>query len=245
MLNSDVVVAECAARLRQIPHLPLGLTYDADRIAAEYAALMPGSLVPYRSSSSSEYVREFLAESWNGVCLTGPAGDAHRGLTELSYSSRSTMAFRPTPLARLCPYTMSVVKEIGCLTMLNRIMRVNPGGSLSWHSHHYDFGASPDSHTIHVPITVPPNFFYSVTDFFHYKMGNHIREPIVYHNQTYPPGQATMFNCWHMHNVFNESDKPRLSLMMYVSLYDKNTCDILMAAADRYDGPFIHSKVVL
>ena len=227
-----------------IPHLDLGKEFDVEKMRAEFLNLSIDTLQPYRSSTPQ--IADMIAQNWHGASLFSPDGSVHGDLTEnpKNYISQC----KPTALAERCPYMVSIVDELGGQDAENylgtraRIMMVKPKGKLTWHSHQFDGVEAfrPWITVVHIPIFSPFEFRYSVIPIGDFRLGDHANEKMKIYTENYPVGRATMFNCVHMHNVFNDSENAaRISLMLYLDLNNPKTYDIVDRAVANYTGEWI------
>ena len=89
---------------------------------------------------------------------------------------------------------------------------------------------------VQIPIYVPQGFTYSVVranDLSKLRKGQKVKT----YDMEYKAGRAYIFNSYHPHNVFNNTDEYRITLMTYMD-YEKNK-QILQKAIDNYDGPVL------
>jgi Aspartyl/Asparaginyl beta-hydroxylase len=225
----------------QIPHLDLGLDFDVNMLLKEYQELEKRNYFkPYESKVSFDIVKKIIKESWHGLSLLSGDGELHSDLNEDSdfYNKKRIR----TIAAELSPYMMSVVNTIGSENQRIRVMKILPGGHLTWHSHYLDnFIQLPvlEYITVHVPIIAPKKFKYSVISLKDFRLGDIERDGIKVYSENYKAGRAHMFNCFHYHNVFNHDTEARVSLMLYLNLYEENTFEIVKKAVSTYEGPRI------
>jgi hypothetical protein len=232
--NSDY--ANVLQKVIEIPHLDLGIGFDAKMLLKEVEDLGPDIFQPYKSRVQN--LRPLIAKSWQGFSICSPDGSLHNDLEEDHDYSTKTM--QRTPAAERMPYTMRVINTLGSENVRARIMRVMPGGQLSWHSHQFDYATfQPENIVVHVPISVPDKFRYSVINIVDYRVRDIEKEGVTVYTQNYPAGRATMFNCVHMHNVFNDSDVPRISMMLNLNINNHNTFEIVKNAVEKYEGPLL------
>jgi hypothetical protein len=90
-----------------------------------------------------------------------------------------------------------------------------------------------------VPILAPEKFRYSVINIKDYRLGDIENDGLKVYSENYPAGRATLFNCVHMHNVFNDDETPRISLMLNLKLSQPKTFEIVKKAVEKYDGPLL------
>lgn len=235
---SQLAQRDLYARIKDIPHLRLGMLFDPSVLQEEFSNLPPNILKPYQSRTAHSEILDKLSESWHGATLVGPWKDPYSAVTETPVNAP---ACQPTTLAPLCPTMMGVIEKLAGFNTISRIMAIKPGGHLSWHSHYYDHKTGP-AHggiVLHVPILMPEKFRYSVTSYWRWRMGDVEKQPLRFFNDNYQPGEAVVFNSHHLHNVFNDDRTDRISLMIYGSLANEQTASIVDAAARAYEGPMI------
>lgn len=238
MLSKEAAL-ELLVRLRPIPHLALPLQFDPAPLKADWENLPPDILKPYNTNSNQVYIQELTARSWHGVCLNSYDGGSY---TALSETSAEIKGLRPTAVAELVPNMMAVVDHIGVGNQhgLTRLMRVNAGGHLPWHSHFFEYNPSGSPGIIvHVPVLRPERFRYSVVSIREFRCGDPKNVPWTFHDANYAEGQPTIFNSYHMHNVFNDDVTPRISMMIYLGLQHPFVHDLVEDAVKRYSGPLI------
>lgn len=203
---------ELLQELYAIPHLDLGITFDANKLLKEYDALAD-VMQPYRSKYAP--VDEIYKRSWYGVSLFSPDGSLHGDLTE----GETAVRCKRTPILDKCPYMEEVIKFLYADECRSRIMQIKPHGQLAWHSHVFDNNQPLYSLTVHVPIVMPETFRYSVINIEEYRFGDIDKNPLKVYNSKYDVGRAMLFNSIHVHNVFNDDDSTtRTSLMIYLDL---------------------------
>lgn len=230
---------EVLDKLKSIPHLRLGVSFDLARILAEYESLSDEDFHQYETRAYVDEVRDTIERSWWGCSLLSSNGQTYGDLIEGQKVLKNVV----TSAGKKCPYMLDMVSQLGnrneCVA---RIMKIKPGGQLSWHSHAYDYGAGPGSKnlmTIHVPIVSPPKFKYSVMSIRDNRLTDlELHRPKVY-SKWYDPGEAWLFNSYHMHNVYNYDDHDRVSLMLYLSINNDRTYEIIARAAENYSGELI------
>ncbi len=218
-------------KVKRIPHLELGLTFDVPRMLDEVALVQ--RFDPY--TTRAKRVREQYALAWSGACLNSRDGDPYTEMTEEPSTAKTAPRLK-TQVGEMCPYLWGISEQLGTVPLYRaRIMRIAPGSTLVWHSHVQQHGQPETTLTLHVPIIVPLGFEYQVMGTDSYKSGSH--DPI--YSARYEPGQATIFNSYHYHNVSNPSAEYRVSLMLYASLNDHKFRALVDTAAQLYSGPFI------
>lgn len=234
------------AKLDRIPHLDLGMRFDACRLEAELEAIDPALFQPYRTMYTR--YKDLLASSWHGVSIVSPGGTLHDDLTESQFEAVG--AYKPTSVAEQSPYMMNVIRDLGGEARRVRLMRIHPLGHLAWHRHTAQgsidgegaIGARPNWNDIivHVPIRMNPEFTYEVIDLASYQTLDFGAGDMPVHRKSYPAGEAWVFNGVNIHNVFNRSKtETRYALMMNLDIRLRRTFEIVSAAVDRYDGPWL------
>ena len=241
---------DLSKKLDKIPHLYLGKNYDLGRLQAELDTIDPALFVPYRTKS--RYV-EKMARDWHGVSFCSPGGTLHDDLSEEYYAPKTN--FEYTSLTKQCPYIQEMIEDLGGAYRRARLMRVNPGGSLTWHKHSCESSIEGQWRggelrvnwyevIAHVPLRTNPQFSYEVIETASYQTVDFLTEPLRIHRKNYPAGEAWAFNGVHVHNVFNRSkDEPRYTMMLQLDLRTRKTFEIMSAAVERYmaneEGPLI------
>jgi hypothetical protein len=139
---------------------------------------------------------------------------------------------------------MKVAEVLGAENRRTRVMVVKAGWRLNWHSHFFDgHGIDVEKQkyevVVHVPIVAPHGFKYSVMSIQSFRLTDFSHEPLNIYESNYPPGQAWMFNSYHMHNVFNPTEHDRVSIMMYLDLRNVKTFNIVSNAVYKYKGHMI------
>ena len=217
-------------KLLRIPHLDLGLEFDAVRMAEEIKII--DNFAPYKSKDPIS--ADLYEKNWSGASLVSIDGSVFGDMEELK--TYPTIEPKKTPLADRCPYLMQILDRLKATSERTRIMRIAPKGQLDWHSHVLHHKQNVKRLVVQVPIFLPKEFRYSVInakDFNKLKRG----ESVKTYDMQYQPGKAYIFNSYHPHNVFNPSEEYRITLMTYMS-YDKNK-DLIDKAIENYDGPLL------
>jgi Aspartyl/Asparaginyl beta-hydroxylase len=233
---------EILDKLKSIPHLRLGKSFDLSRILKEYESIPDEDFHTYESTAYIDEVRETIERNWKGCSLLSSNGQTSGDLIEGPKLLKNLI----TSAGKKCPYMMEVISELGdrneCVA---RIMKIKSGGQLSWHSHAYDYGVGKGSKnlmTIHVPIISPPKFKYSVMSLRDNRLTDlELEKPKIY-SKWYNPGEAWLFNSYHMHNVYNYDDHDRVSLMLYLNMHNEKTYKIVSEAVKNYSGELIPSR---
>lgn len=225
-----------------IPHLQLFKSFDAQALQRDFMKVPQEWIQPYRSTQKE--MASYVAANWLGASVFSPDGTLHNDLTESyeNYDGRS----RGTPLADRCQYFSHVCQELGGQSdhgMRMRLMFVKPKARLTWHSHQFDGGNNykPWMLVCHVPIFTPKTFRYSVMSVEEFRLRDMEKFgiPTIY-TKTYQPGETWVFNSFHMHNIFNDSDNEmRVSLMLNINLKNPKTFAIVDRAVAQYTGEFI------
>lgn len=231
--------------VNHIPHLKLPIEFNAQQLQSEFVKIPPQYFQPYRSSVP--VMASYVASIWHGVSLFSTDGSTHGDLTE---NPKQTFEgpCKPTAVADICPYMASVAQDLGGQDIQNnagtrcRLMLVQPRGQLTWHSHQFDGveNFKPWMIVCHVPIFAPKDFRYSVISIKEFRMGDHERTPMTVHTANYPAGEAWIFNSFHMHNIFSDTDREiRASLMFSLNLKNPKTYELVDRAVSEYKGPFV------
>lgn len=207
--------------IKTIPHLDLLKQYDVDKLTSEL-----NKVKQFKNYETKyKFSQNLYNKAWSGASLYGTDGDPYKNFTENSVSKNMSI----TPIGKMCPYMMSIMEDIGTENTLTRIMRISPNTKLNWHSHHLDHQQPEHILTVQVPIYVPKNFKYVVKG---------IKDNKTY-EKIYEAGRAYIFNSFHYHNVFNESDEYRVTIMVYMDLKKEKCLNLVENAILNYKGPRI------
>lgn len=220
-------------KLDRIPHLPLGIEFDVNKILDELQKLPYGSSV-YRSALSFDKVMEIHDQTrWDSIALYSVDGKVESNPAEPWEGD-----FQATDAIKSCPYLDSVLKSVGGGKLLARVETFWKEGSAGWHSHILE-ARQPDWISIwQLPISMPKESKYSVISFMDYR-GSDFLKPIPVYEQWYEPGKAYCLNGYHYHNAFNYSDDPMIMIRFYVDKREKKVQEILQKAMDDYRGAMI------
>jgi aspartyl/asparaginyl beta-hydroxylase len=240
----SVTIEALAERLRDIPHLDLGLQFDAAKMMAECEQIGQ-EYTPYKTRSVREAAA--YAKAWAGRSLIGYDYDSREGMHEHTddFDRRireQDLRLQKTDLGEKCPYLIWVACSLHGDHNRTRVMQVAKGGHLAWHSHVQNHGQSTMTLTVHVPIVMPETFTYQVTHSNNLRLWQRawqVRSSEHVHVAKYPVGRATFFNSYHYHNVFNPSAENRISLMLYLDLRNKSVQELFEAAIDNYRGEYV------
>lgn len=224
-------------KVLSIPHLDLNLNFDVARLEQEAGSI--SKFDPYQTQHL--FSKDHYANNWSGASIVGTNGDVYMDLVETD----KFLDVKPTALARQCPYLFEIICKFGVPKYRARLMKISPGGSLHWHSHILQHAQPKSRLTVHVPIAVPENFEWVVIhaddfvdNYFKWRSATPNEIDAKSYRLRYQPGTATVFNSYHMHNVFNyDANQPRLSLMLYVDLKDETTYQLVNCAVEKYIGP--------
>lgn len=227
-------------QLRNIPHLPLLFSYDAEKIQQEIKEC-PFPLIEYRATMQDNH--KHLENKWSNLSLYSydrqifcdPLEGAGPGELERIWGH-----FHKTGLSEYLPYTYEVIDSLGAGKALARIEEIGPKVTMGWHNHVFELFHPETMMIIQTPITVPKRFKYSVISNKDYRgmdFGKHI--PKVYES-TYQPGIPVIFNAYHYHNVFNfDETETRLTIRFFADLRDEKVYDMVEEAVEQYNGEYI------
>jgi hypothetical protein len=226
-------VENILTKLDRIPHLPLGIEFDADRILQELKQL-PYDAFLYRSALSFDKVMEIHDQTrWDSIALYSVDGKVKSNPAEPWEGD-----FQATDAIKQCPYLDSVLKSVGGGKLLARVETFSKEGSAGWHSHILE-ARQPDWISIwQLPLSMPKESKYSVISFMDYR-GSDFLKPIPVYEEWYEPGKMYCLNGYHYHNAFNYSDKPMIMIRFYVDKRDQKVQEILDRAMDNYRGAMI------
>ena len=219
--------------LIQIPHLTLPIEFDLAAMVAELHCI--DDYIPY--STIVKELQEKYREAFHGRSLFNDTGNSRDGMAEIY---NDTMPVQPTELAAQMPVTTAAVQSLGA--QRTRIMNLKAGKSLDWHRHY----AQPARFlTVHLPLIMPPDFFYEVTPRSNINRSASPIDDALIHRAQYPAGKPTVFNSYHYHNVTNNSDLDRISIMMYCDLNTPLLRELVTQAVREYRGPLIPTMLPL
>ena len=220
-------------KLDRIPHLPLGIEFDADKILQELKQL-PYDTFLYRSALSFDKVMEIHDQTrWNSIALYSVDGKVESNPAEPWEGD-----FQATDAIKLCPYLDFVLKSVGGGKLLARVETFSKEGSAGWHSHILE-ARQPDWISIwQLPLSMPKESKYSVISFMDYRGSDFLKQIPVY-EEWYEPGKMYCLNGYHYHNAFNYSDDPMIMIRFYVDKRDQKVREILDKAMDNYEGAMI------
>lgn len=221
--------------LNNIPHLPLNIEFDHERILQEVNSL-PHVLKKYRSALSNGKVMKIHDEErWDSLALYSIDGKV-----ESNPAEPWTGDFIKTEVLELCPYLDSVLQSVGGGTLLARIEFFNKGGSAGWHSHIMEAGQPEWISVWNLPLVMPKDSKFSVLSFMEYR-GSDYTKPVKVYEGWYEPGKMYCLNSYHYHNAFNYNDEPMIMIRFYVDIRDPKVHEILKIAMDSYNGERIQS----
>ena len=199
--------------INDIPFIELDLDIDHSKLLSEYREIE--SRYEFKGYESNYFaVRKKYKNSWSGIGLISSNGELYSDMSENAPEN-----LRSTELKKICPYMFSLIKMLGADDTRCRIMRIAPKSSLVWHSHMLEHGQPPWQLTCQIPIIVPEEFDYYVLHKDDFRWWKRFYKPQWLKNLTrrnFTAGKAFIFNSYHYHNVYNRSDKHRVSLMLYL-----------------------------
>jgi hypothetical protein len=220
-------------KLDRIPHLPLGIDFDFEKILEELKPL-PWNVFPYRSALSNDKVMDIHdACRWDSIALYSVDGQVKSNPAEPWVGD-----FKDTDAIKQCPYLDSVLKSVGGGKLLARVETFYNEGSAGWHSHILE-ARQPEWISIwQLPLSMPKESKYSVISFMDYR-GSDFLKPIPVYERWYEPGKMYCLNGYHYHNAFNYSDTPMIMIRFYVDKREKKVQEILENAMINYAGDVI------
>jgi hypothetical protein len=227
---------ELQLKLRQIPHLELNMFYDVGMMAEEYNNIKETfGIQGYNSDFSM--LKEYYKERWMGISLNSEDGQLY---TELMVRNKENDAkgFIATDAGKQSPYLMDILKSLGSENKRARILVLAPNSTVGWHSHYINYQKVENLLITQIPISMPNNFKYTVMNGFDYVFSDFKQPPRMYEKE-YDAGAAYIFNSFHYHNVFNDSNEYRVTLEFHTDIANRHTFDIVKNAVDAYDGPLI------
>jgi hypothetical protein len=218
--------------LNNIPHLPVSVFFDADRIANEIADL---KYFDYRSGLSNDVNMELTGLDWKSVSLYSIDGTMQPDPKEQWEGE-----FIETELLESCPYTKEVIQQLGGGKLLARVEKVMPNSSVGWHSHVME-GKQPEWIVLfQLPIIMPENSKYSVVSYMDYR-GSDYKKPFKVYEENYVPGQVYVLNSYHYHNAFNYGETSMIMVRIYADSRDPVVQEILQKSINIYSGNHIQS----
>jgi hypothetical protein len=197
-----------------IPFIELDININIDALLKEYEEVIKQyELKNYKSNYWP--VRSKYAKSWSGVCLMSSDGGLYTDMHEGSIGAPSS-----TELLQKCPNFAKLLSDLGC-TSRARVMRIAPKRSLVWHSHVLEHGTPPNILTVQIPLVMPTDFKYCVVNKEEFKWYKRFFKPNWFKSvvsKRFQVGKAYVFNSYHYHNVYNNSNQERIALMVYLDL---------------------------
>jgi len=230
-------------KLRELPWLELDHHIDIDLLRKEYDAVS-AAYEFHRYETKYKLVRNYYSKSWSGIGLISTDGELYTDLHEGDIV-RTIEQFKPTEAAKLCPYTMSLMREMngGEVRTRVRYMRIDPKRSLLWHSHVIEHGQPPYIITVQIPIYMPEEFDYCVIDSNEFKWYKRFYKPNWFKSLKcgkLPAGKAYYFNSFDHHNVYNRSNEVRSTLMVYFDLREPYVRDMVERSIINHEQLIYH-----
>jgi hypothetical protein len=229
-------VSELIERLRTIPHLDLGIWFDPNLLLEEYQTLLDKFEFQGYNSTIPE-MKKYYENRWTGISLNSEDGELY---TELMVRDENNdcKVFHQTEALKACSYLQHILTVTGGYKYRARILRLAPKSTIGWHCHALEYQKFENMLIVQIPIVMPENFKYSVMNIYDYKFSDFTTFPRIV-SKRYPVGSAHIFNSYHYHNIFNHDDETRVTLEFHINIEDKKCYDIVKAAVDKHDGPFI------
>jgi hypothetical protein len=219
--------------LINIPHLPVPIFFDAEKVESEISKI-PYEFLDYVSGLSNGIDMDLYTDNWKSLALYSIDGSINSDPKEAW-----TGEFKRTELNTFCPYLYDLVDQFGG-SLLARIEKVMPNGSVGWHSHVME-GKQPEWISVfQLPIIMPETSKYSVVSYMDYR-GSDYKKKFKVYEQRYIPGQVYVLNSYHYHNAFNYGENPMLMIRIYADTRDPAVQEILQKSMDVYNGEFIQS----
>jgi len=199
--------------VNDIPFIELDLDIDYSKLLSEYRKIE--EKYAFKSYQSDYFgVKRKYKKSWSGISLIGSDGELYSDMSE-----NEPEDLKSTELEKICPYMFSLIRMLGADDERCRIMRIAPKSSLVWHSHMLEHHQPYWQLTCQIPIIVPKEFNYYVLHKDDFKWWKRFHKPEWLKNvikRKCMPGKAFIFNSYHYHNVYNDSDDYRVSIMLYL-----------------------------
>jgi hypothetical protein len=246
--------------LKEIPHLKLPLQFDVKPLIEELKNI--DYYEGYRKTKNEdESTFEMYYNNWKGVGIIDIVPDGRMsmmrspGIDEkyvesidgksklsLSLDKSGNLITYITDIGKNMPKCIETVHSVVEKPLRARISKIQPKSSLTWHSHFQNFlgkntvGSNDKwKHVIlHIPLITNNDVYMGVSKF---PLKENPNQEIYYKN--YEPGSLYVFNGWHDHNAFNNSNKERIHIMFYGLLSDKKLNPLLETTIKTYDGPRI------
>lgn len=216
-------------KLKNIPHLPLNITYDVNRLLQEFKDL-PYPLMDYIPFKQSWYKNNQV--NWKSLSLSSIGGKI------LSNPEEPFNGYFEETLKDYCPYTYEVIESVGGGRLLARYEEIV--NSAGWHSHQMQAKQPDNIAILQIPLLMPEDSKFSVVSYMDYR-GSDFRKPFKVYEQRYEPGQMYILNSYHYHNAFNYSSDPMITIRVYIDLNDQNTKDMVEKAVNSYTGEVVES----
>ena len=235
---------ELVSVIKRIPHLPLDLDFDLQKInkeaelVTEYSShkLHPNKNLP-------QWYYEHHSNSFRGQCLVDYTPHGTKGMIDsegflfeepdAQFDDSNKLVFFETPWGAQMPYTLSVLKKITPYLNRTRLIRTPPKGGIYWHSHHNGVYQNAYLRLAVIILTLQSNndCTHGVRDY---------RDPKskAYYKH-YEPGTPYLFNSWHDHEFWNHGQTDRLTLICYLNFPDQILLNYLSQNIKHYKGELI------
>ncbi|MBI1201615.1 MAG: aspartyl beta-hydroxylase [Rhodopseudomonas sp.] len=172
--------------------LRLPLDFDADRLAADMAAVASAGWIAH-------FVTQNYDGDWSVIPLRGPAGARHP--VQAIYSDPTCTDFADTPLLADAPYFRDLLAGFACPLLAVRLMRLAPGSVIKEHRDH-DLAFEDGTVRIHVPVTT--------NDSVDFRLNG--RQCVM------PAGSAWYLRLSDPHSVANRGENDRIHLVIDASV---------------------------
>ena len=209
MINHDI--------LRKKSIIELDVEVNLEKLLQEYNVIEKKYSLEYYKAKHWG-VKKKYAKSWSGICLKSSDGGLY---TDLNGDGGSGLVAYDTELKDQCPYFYQLIQELGGKNCHTRIMRVSPNESIVWHSHVQELNQEEPELVVQIPIIVPKQCEWCIVDKDEWKWYKRFYPRSWFKNiecKRLEAGKAYIFNSYHYHNVFNDSNEYRVTLMMYLDL---------------------------
>lgn len=223
-------------KLNRIAHLPTSFTFDHNKILEEVTNL-PMEMSPFQSGLRYGKLMTDIHYKLNWVSTALYSID---GSTKSDPEEPWTGDFIPTEAIKLCPYTDSIIKQLGGGKLLARLDNILPHSSVGWHGHQGEARQPPWISVYQLPLSIPRQAKYSVLNSMDYRLSD-FSSPIPQYDLSYEEGRLYVFNSYHYHNAFNDSDEPMLFIRFYVDIRDSSVEEFLRKELSSYSGELMAS----
>ena len=183
--------------------LRLPLSFDADGLVADVAALSPADWVPHFNTG-------YYSGDWSGASLRSVGGR----VDTLYPDPAASEPYADTALRRRCPALSSALSQLRCEMLAARLLRLGPGAGVREHRDHR-LGYEDGEVRLHVPVITGPDATF------------HLDGALV----PMAAGECWYVNVNRPHRVRNDGAVPRVHLVVDC-VVDDWLRDVLLRARD-------------